>query len=224
MNQNLPNQHLDNNIIIDLASEGSSIEFLHQIPEYFSSLDIQDSSEEEISIISIEDSNSLSDFISIDSQFSNTDSSYILSSSCTSTELESLSTFPKLTLNSHPSDNPAPVEKSSESVPPVVYLAGFSEDLDLDSDLYLTLSFDSQDNIINCSNNFILETARKQLDKVWQQFEATHRKNYPVQCFSATRKYFQEGTQVKLDIANQWWKLINKYPVPQPIPPIALEL
>ena len=210
--------------VIDLCSSESSIE----APETVSSVIETASSEQDNSVGSLEA------WLSGSNVFS--DTSYVPSDS----SLSSLSTYPDLSLNSYCSSSKsesvvsfASADASELFDPEVPTAAAYPayQNLDLgtdpsDSFIVDSDSFTGNINRNQTQTNFqVLEEQREELDLEWNLFEFSFNQKYPdPKSFTVLTKWYKEASQKRLEIANKWWKLVNKYHVPQPAPPIALEL
>ena len=213
--------------IVDISSSDSSIEVVQRVSS--------DSSDQTISVDSLDDWLSGSETFSDDSSYQPSED---LSSDC-----PDCPDCPDLSLDSYsPSEFESPEstptadapELPDSQVPAVVNLVvcqnldlgSLSDSYSIDSDLD---SFTLDCNPNNTKTNLeILEEKRKELDSEWDNLEFAFKQRFSSKLrasnFSVQAKYYKEGTQKRLEIANKWWKLINKYTVPQPVAPKALEL
>ena len=216
--------------VINLASSDTEIIHLDSSDTEIIHLDSSDG-ETSTSDQQIDSTNSLEDWLSGSDLTS--DSTYQPSN----ISLKSLSTNPQFSWNTLPRKKSVSfatadaLELFEPEVPPVVYTAIF-QNSDLGS-LTDSCSFDTDlESYISDlqleptkTNSQIIEEQREVLNFEWDQFESTFSQHYPEPySLSVKSKYYREATQKKLEIANKWWNLINKYTVPQPAPPLALEL
>ena len=234
--------------VIDICSSDSSVELIEivstvtdssvidicssesfEATETVSSVIETASSEQDLSVGSLEAWLSGSN-ISSDTSYKPSDCS-----------LSSLSTYPDLSLNSYCSSSKSEPTVSfatadaAELFDPEVPIAAYSayQNLDLLSSLSDSFTIDSDlDSYTgelnpdhSRTNIEVIQEQREELDLEWNLFEFQFNQKFPdPKSFTVLSKYYKEASKKRLEIANKWWKLINKYTVPQPAPPIALEL
>ena len=214
--------------VIDICSSDSSIELIETVTdssviETDSGVTATDSGYQDLSVSSLESWLSGSS-ISSDSSYKPSDSSLSdlsLNSRCSSSKSEPTVSF--ATADAAELFDPEVPIAAFSAYQNLDILSSISDSFTIDSDL------DSYTGDLNPdhskTNVEIVQEQREELDLEWNLFEFEFNQKFPdPKSFTVLCKYYKEASKKRLEIANKWWKLIYKYTVPQPAPPIALEL